>query len=145
MRLAEYRQDAAFTERDQRLETIAYLPRYWNFESISLQRDPSSGASCKPAVPGELYRRLDGLNELAPAFCSDCDDLVEAASAAGVAAWIFGHHHWSLATETHGVRLLSAQLGYPGEDTAGPARAISRFKRLPGSVDRRHQGFGFLP
>ena len=58
-----------------------------------------------------------GLNELAPAFCSDCDDLVEAASAAGVAAWIFGHHHWSLATETHGVRLLSAQLGYPGEDT----------------------------
>jgi hypothetical protein len=58
-----------------------------------------------------------GLNELAPAFFSDCDDLVEAASAAGVAAWIFGHHHWSLATETRGVRLLSAQLGYPGEDT----------------------------
>lgn len=28
-----------------------------------------------------------------------------------------GHHHWSLATQTHGVRLLSAQLGYPGEDT----------------------------
>jgi hypothetical protein len=58
-----------------------------------------------------------GLNDLAPAFCSDCDDLLEAASAADVAAWIFGHHHWSLTTTTHGVSLLSAQLGYPGEDT----------------------------
>ena len=28
---------------------------------------------------------------------------------------------------------------------AGPARAISRFKRLPGSVDRLQQCFGFLP
>jgi hypothetical protein len=43
--------------------------------------------------------------------------LVKAASAAGVTVLIFGHHHWSLATETHGVRLLSAQLGYPGEHT----------------------------
>jgi hypothetical protein len=58
-----------------------------------------------------------GLNELAPAFCSDCGDLIEAASSAAVAAWIFGHHHWSLSVEWHGLPLLSAQTGYPGEDT----------------------------
>ena len=38
MRPAEHGQDAAFTQRDRRFETIAYLPRYWNFESIPLQR-----------------------------------------------------------------------------------------------------------
>jgi hypothetical protein len=63
-----------------------------------------------------------GLNQLAPAFCSDCDDLIAAAGSAGVRAWIFGHHHWSLVTERHGVALLSAQPGYPGEETgwSGP-------------------------
>lgn len=63
-----------------------------------------------------------GLNELAPAFCSDCDDLIAAASSAGVAAWIFGHHHWSHAVEVSGVPLLSAQPGYPEEETgwSGP-------------------------
>ncbi|MBV1697957.1 MAG: metallophosphoesterase [Hyphomicrobiales bacterium] len=59
-----------------------------------------------------------GLNELGPAFCSDCDDLIAAASLAGVNAWIFGHHHWSHAVEVAGVRLFSAQPGYPGENTA---------------------------
>jgi hypothetical protein len=59
-----------------------------------------------------------GLNELSPAFCSDCDDLIAAASSAGVHAWIFGHHHWSHALEMSRVRLLSAQPGYPGEETA---------------------------
>jgi hypothetical protein len=58
-----------------------------------------------------------GLNALMPAFCSDCDDLIAAASAAGAVAWIFGHHHWSHSLEVHGVRLLAAQPGYPGEDT----------------------------
>ncbi len=59
-----------------------------------------------------------GLKGLGPAFCSDCDDLIAAASAAGVKAWIFGHHHWSHAVEVSGVRLVSAQPGYPGENTA---------------------------
>jgi hypothetical protein len=69
-------------------------------------------------VPHSVARHPGhGLNALAPAFCSDCDDLLEAASTANVAAWIFGHHHWSLAMQTRGVRLLSAQLGYPGEHT----------------------------
>jgi hypothetical protein len=34
-----------------------------------------------------------------------------------VAAWIFGHHHGCHAVDCRGVRLLSAQLGYPGEAT----------------------------
>jgi hypothetical protein len=37
---------------------------------------------------------------------------------AGVKAWIFGHHHWSHAVEVSGVPLVSAQPGYPGENTA---------------------------
>ena len=63
-----------------------------------------------------------GLNELAPAFCSDCSDLIAMASSAGVRAWIFGHHHWSHSVEVNGVPLLSAQPGYPGEQTgwSGP-------------------------
>ncbi|MGD9616537.1 MAG: metallophosphoesterase [Alphaproteobacteria bacterium] len=58
-----------------------------------------------------------GLNTLTPAFCSDCGDLIAAAAAAGVAAWIFGHHHWSHRLDVHGVKLLAAQPGYPEEDT----------------------------
>ena len=67
-----------------------------------------------------------GLNALTPAFCSDCDDLIAAASAAGAVAWIFGHHHWNQRLEVHGVKLLTAQPGYPGEDTGwtGPGVLI---------------------
>ena len=61
---------------------------------------------------------VHGLTELSPAFCSDCDDLIAAAALAGVRAWIFGHHHWSQAIEVSGVPLVSAQFGYPGENTA---------------------------
>jgi hypothetical protein len=65
-----------------------------------------------------------GLNELAPAFCSDCTDLIAAAASVGARAWIFGHHHWSHAVEVCGVPLLSAQPGYPEEETgwSGPGR-----------------------
>jgi hypothetical protein len=69
-----------------------------------------------------------GLNELEPAFCSDCDDLIAAASLAGVKAWIFGHHHWSRAVEVSGVPLVSAQPGYPGENTAWIGPGISNFR-----------------
>jgi hypothetical protein len=57
------------------------------------------------------------LNALAPAFCSDCGDLIAAAASAGAVAWIFGHHHWSHCLEAHGLPLITAQPGYPGEDT----------------------------
>lgn len=58
-----------------------------------------------------------GLNALSPAFCSDLGDLIAAANAAGVIAWIYGHDHWSHEVEVEGLRLLSAQPGYPGEES----------------------------
>jgi len=58
-----------------------------------------------------------GLNALAPAFCSDCGDLIEAAAGSGAVAWIFGHHHWSHRIDVYGLPLLAAQPGYPGEET----------------------------
>src|SRR5215831_17720795 len=79
------------------------LSRTWLLRKLT---EPADGPTLVVThhVPHSAARHPGhGLNELAPAFCSDCDDLVEAASAAGVAAWIFGHHHWSLATETRGV------------------------------------------
>jgi Calcineurin-like phosphoesterase len=73
-----------------------------------------------PAVRNPRY----GLDATAAAFCSDCGELLAAAASAGVAAWIFGHHHWSHEVVARGVRLVSAQPGYPGEETAwtGPGR-----------------------
>lgn len=58
-----------------------------------------------------------GVTPLSPAFHSDCDELIDAAARAGAQAWIFGHHHWSHELELRGLRLVSAQTGYPGEQT----------------------------
>lgn len=60
---------------------------------------------------------IHGTTALSPAFYSNCDDLITAAARSNVAAWIFGHHHWSHEIQVHGVRLVSAQMGYPGERT----------------------------
>lgn len=69
-------------------------------------------------VPHSAARNpVHGATPLSPAFDSDCDDLIAAAARAKVSAWIFGHHHWSLEVEVGGVRLVSAQRGYPGEQT----------------------------
>jgi len=67
-----------------------------------------------------------GTTSLSPAFDSDCDDLIAAAARAKIVAWIFGHHHWSLEVEVGGVRVVSAQLGYPGENTAWDGPGILR-------------------
>jgi Calcineurin-like phosphoesterase len=63
-----------------------------------------------------------GVTPLSPLFHSDCDELIDAAARARVLAWIFGHHHWSQVIELRGVRLVSAQTGYPDErtDWTGP-------------------------
>ena len=58
-----------------------------------------------------------GVTPLSPAFHSDCDELIDAAARARVLAWIFGHHHWSHELVLRGLRLVSAQPGYPGEAT----------------------------
>src|SRR5258706_16460861 len=39
--------------------------------------------------------RAFGYNTFSPAFCSDGDDVIAAASAGRTVAWIFGHHHWN--------------------------------------------------
>ena len=67
-----------------------------------------------------------GMSELTPAFCSDCSDLIDASTRAGAAAWIYGHHHWSQRLQIGGLPFLSAQPGYPGEDTGwtGPGRLL---------------------
>ena len=48
-------------------------------------------------------------------FMSHLPRLVELAADTGAKAWIFGHHHYSLQSEAYGVKMLSAQLGYPTE------------------------------
>ena len=58
------------------------------------------------------------------------------ASWAGAVAWIFGHHHWSHGLDVHGVKLLAAQPGYPGEDTDGPDRVSSPYKGGYGATAR---------
>lgn len=68
-----------------------------------------------------------GITPLSPAFHSDCDDLIDAAARAKVVAWIHGHHHWCHALELRGVRLLSAQMGYPGEATAWVGPGLLEF------------------
>jgi Calcineurin-like phosphoesterase len=58
-----------------------------------------------------------GLNPSSPAFLSNCDDLIEAAVRIKAVGWIFGHHHWSHRIDLGGLRLFSAQPGYPAEHT----------------------------
>ena len=54
---------------------------------------------------------------LSAAFCCDCGDLIEKAKAAGAVGWIYGHNHWSQNHTVAELPLLSAQIGYPAEDT----------------------------
>lgn len=67
-----------------------------------------------PAAKNPRFAEFDALS---PAFLSDCSDLLDAAAAAGISAWIFGHHHACIDMEHRGVKLLSAQWGYPREET----------------------------
>src|SRR5262249_712010 len=94
------------------------LSRAWLAPKFAEGQDGATPGVPPPLPPPAACPPTTGLNELGPAFCSDCDDLIAAASSAGVKAWIFGHHHWSHAVEVSGVPLVSAQPGYPGENTA---------------------------
>jgi DNA repair exonuclease SbcCD nuclease subunit len=53
----------------------------------------------------------------AAGFCSDANDLIYAAADAGVAAWIYGHDHWSQTVTKTPFPMYSAQMGYPNKDT----------------------------
>lgn len=94
------------------------LSRAWLAEKL---QEPATGKTIvvthhvpHPSVGNPRFTATD---PLAPAFQSDCGDLLEAAEAANVSAWIFGHHHACVDAKVLGVRLLSAQWGYPREET----------------------------
>lgn len=72
--------------------------------------------------PSVRNPRFSPTDPLSPAFQSDLSDLLYLASAKQVEAWIFGHHHHCVDAHVLGVRLLSAQLGFPNEQTgwSGP-------------------------
>ncbi len=94
------------------------LSRAWLAQKLA---EPHDGPTLVVThhVPHSAARNpVFGATSLSPAFDSDCGDLIDAAAKAKVVAWIFGHHHWSLGVDVGGVRLVSAQLGYPGENTA---------------------------
>ncbi|MBK9667429.1 MAG: metallophosphoesterase [Gammaproteobacteria bacterium] len=100
------------------------LSRAWLAQKLA---EPHDGPTLVVThhVPHPAARNpVFGATSLSPAFDSNCGDLIDAAARAKVVAWVFGHHHWSLEVDVGGVRLVSAQFGYPGENTAwnGPGR-----------------------
>ncbi len=121
-RLIHRNADAAFLPQDALAEHTA--SRDWLGQRLAETHDGQT-LIVTHHVPHSLAQNPQiGTTPLSPAFCSDCDDLIEAAAQHDAAAWIFGHHHWSHEVDVRGVRLLSAQPGYPGEQTAwsGPGR-----------------------
>ena len=101
-----------------------FLSRSWLAGRLAEPHDgPTLIVTHHAPHPSACHPR-HGLNALAPAFCSDCDELIKAAFGAGAVAWIFGHHHWSQRLDLHGVTLLAAQPGYPGEETGWTAPGV---------------------
>lgn len=93
------------------------LSRSWLAEKLDAAHDGPTLIVTHHA-PHSAARHPNFANSpLSPAFYSNCDDLIAAAGAARISAWIFGHNHWCQRTEVAGVTLLSAQRGYPGEQT----------------------------
>jgi len=123
-RLITRRDGAPFLPRDALAEH--HLSRAWLMQRLA---EPHRGPTLVVThhVPHSAARNpVHGTTPLSPAFDSDCDDLIAAAAEAKVVAWIFGHHHWSQELEVGGVRLVSAQPGYPGESTAWNGPGVLR-------------------
>jgi DNA repair exonuclease SbcCD nuclease subunit len=93
------------------------LSRAWLAERLAEPHDGPTLVVTHHVPHSAAHHPGFGVTPLSPAFHSDCDELIDAAARARVAAWIFGHHHWSHELELRGVRLASAQPGYPGEAT----------------------------
>ncbi|MGH8765298.1 MAG: metallophosphoesterase [Burkholderiales bacterium] len=93
------------------------LSRAWLAQKLAQPHDGPTLVVTHHVPHSAARNPVHGATPLSPAFDSDCDDLIAAAARAQVAAWIFGHHHWSQELEVGGVRLVSAQPGYPGEQT----------------------------
>lgn len=92
------------------------LSRAWLLEQLAVPHDGPTIIVTHHVPSSAVQHPRFGINPLSGAFCSDCGDVLEAAAAAGVRAWISGHDHWTQSVEVGGVPLLSAQLGYPSED-----------------------------
>ncbi|MDA8110405.1 MAG: metallophosphoesterase [Betaproteobacteria bacterium] len=101
-------QDALAEHRASRAWLAARLAEPHDGPTLVVTHHVPHSAACHPRF---------GITPLSPAFHSDCDELIGAAARARVLAWVFGHHHWSHEVELRGVRLVSAQTGYPGEAT----------------------------
>lgn len=88
--------------------------RAWLAEQLAASDQPTIVVThMAPSGHEDLVNpQFGGQDPLTPAFASAFDDLI----APPVDAWIFGHHHHSLDTEMNGVRIVSNQRGYPGED-----------------------------
>lgn len=57
------------------------------------------------------------IDYISASFYSNCEDLMNISKQNNVNAFIFGHHHWCINSNIEGINLLSAQLGYPNENT----------------------------
>ena len=110
-------QDALEEHRLARAWLVARLAEPHSGPTLVITHHAPHSAACNPRF---------GVTPLSPAFHSDCDELLDAAAQAKVAAWIFGHHHWCHDLELQGVRLLSAQTGYPGEATGWSGPGVLR-------------------
>lgn len=71
-----------------------------------------------PLVTSEINNPRYKVDATTSGFASHLTGLVDLAAQKGTKAWIFGHHHWSLNSNAFGVKMLSAQMGYPGEYVA---------------------------
>ena len=110
--------------------------RQWLAEKLA---EPHSGQTIIVThhVPHPLAANPKfGVNDrLAPAFISDCGELIDAAAQSGVQAWIYGHNHATQVVEVNSVRLMSAQLGYPREVTGWTGPGVFEVECSPTSKE----------
>lgn len=93
------------------------LSRHWLLERLAERHDGPTLIVTHHCPHSAVRNQKYPLDALSAAFCSDCNDVIEAAAKAGVVGWIFGHDHHCCDMVYGGVRFLSAQRGYPGEQT----------------------------
>jgi calcineurin-like phosphoesterase family protein len=93
------------------------LSRAWLAERLTEPHDGPTLVVTHHVPHPAAAHPAHGMTALTPAFVSDCGTLIAAAAASNTVAWIYGHNHWSQEVEVGGVKLLSAQLGYPREQS----------------------------
>lgn len=75
------------------------------------------------------------LDHLTGAFTSNMDTELEASVSVGVAAWIYGHHHWCGDMVLRGMRMASFQVGYQRESTGWTGPGMLDIQRSRNEVD----------